>query len=235
MPVSILWSQFSESITTRPGVSLGAFLGDEAAWETLVELGLPVPEYEVFRQERALDPNPYGLDLPQELIENLFLVRCLAFWGWLPLLCSAVACARLQVERRPDCPEPLAPLRAEAFAAAVAYFATPDGEHKERARLAARGCYDVYEPLEEDPDSPQATEIWEELGAPWFAAETAAQDVTLYGWDAKGPEGASHTWGNRCAVWPQRAAEGAGVYASHAEVREAIRGALLEWCRDNSS
>ncbi|QDU41296.1 hypothetical protein Mal4_56620 [Maioricimonas rarisocia] len=231
MSISTLWSQYGESITSRPGVSLAAFLGDEAAWESLVEDGLPVPEYDVFRQEQGLDPNPYGLDLPQEMLENQFLVRCLAFWGWQPLLLSAVASARLQVEQRPECPEPLSPLRAEALAAATAYLAAPDSENEERARLAARACYDTYGPFEEDPDSKQATQIWEELGAPWFAAESAAQDVALHDWDAKGPEGASSTWGNRCSVWPQRAAEGAAVFASHAAVREAIVTATMEWCR----
>lgn len=99
MSIATLWAEFFESITTRPGQSLAAFLGDEAAWETLVELDLPVPDPDVFRKDRALDPNPFGLDLPQDMLENQFFVRCLAFWGWRPLLCSAVACARLQVQR----------------------------------------------------------------------------------------------------------------------------------------
>ncbi|MEW4530007.1 hypothetical protein [Maioricimonas sp. JC845] len=234
MSIATLWAEFSESITTRPGLSLAAFLGDEAAWETLVELDLPVPDPDVFRKDRALDPNPFGLDLPQDMLENQFFVRCLAFWGWRPLLCSAVACARLQIHRHSDCPEPLLPLRTEAFEAARAFLASPDEAARQRAHQAARACYDRYEPLEDDPDSPQATEVWRELGAPWFAAETAAQDVSLHDWDAKGPPGASSTWGNRCSVWPQRAAELAAEFTSHAEVREAIRTAVLQWCREET-
>ncbi len=184
---------------------------------------------EEIAQEPEFALNPHRLKLPEEYLRTKLLVRSLALWGWEPLARAAVACAGLQLARQPRCAAPLLGLRDGAAAAADAFLASPDADHRERAERAARGCRLAFKPFENDSDSSAAARVWYQLGAPWFAAETAAADTSLTPWDGPGPAAASPTWGNRNSVWPVRAAEAAAHWSSDREVRERIREALLAW------
>ncbi len=83
--------------------------------------------------------------------------------------------------------------------------------------------------INEHPDTEEARNVWTQLGAAWFAAETTAQDFKLESYDGAGPREASSTWCKRNVVWPVRAAEVAAGWSSHDEVRATIRTALLDW------
>jgi hypothetical protein len=190
-------------------------------------MGLPAPTFDVFRADPALDPNPHNLDLPDELLKMYFLVRVLAVWGPNALIEVAVECARFQINKQSTCSRLNRKARDDAMQAVLSHLATPSGQSFAELRMAAAACWNLYKPHEGDPDSPEATATWNELGAPWFAAETILQDSALTEWDGEPPREASCTWGNRLATWPQRAADAAAFWTSPAAVVKAVKARML--------
>jgi hypothetical protein len=213
------WDKFGTSLLQKPEESLAAYLG-EASGE------IAGPTAADFRSDPVFDPNPHRLDLPADSLELMFFVRTLVVWGAEPLVRAAVVCSEIQLEASAPPERALA-----AAAAAKAFQASPSDQNRADARRAADACAKEYAPFEGDPDSPEATRLWRSLGACWFAAETAAQDYALTRWDGPAPAASSPTWGNRVAVWPQRAADAAGAVTSCAAVRQRIRGSLTAWLK----
>ncbi len=224
-----IWAAFGPTITTHPGLTLAAFLGHAPSREQLARLEITPPCLDDAKRDPVLDPNPHNLDLSQEYLGTSLLVRSLALWGWQPLVRAAAACGALQMARQATPTAAVATLQQQAMAATNAFVLNPEPAQQERARQAAKACADRYAPFEDAPDSNEAREVWRNLGAPWFAAESAAEDHRLSEWDGPGPTGASATWGNRNSVWPQRAADAAAEWSSFDAVEQAITTALLEW------
>ena len=233
MPHSAIWELFGDFITEHPARTLAAYLGDREAELALHADSIPFPTSDDFRSDSVFDPNPHRLDLSSGYVETALLVHSLAVWGPDALIRAAFACAKLQVERQTACRPDLVGPRDAALQAVAAYLQTPTNERLQQVAAAVGWCNELYAPHEEDPDSEDARTAWTQLGAPWFAAETAAQDFKLESYDGDGPREASSTWCQRNAVWPVRAAEVAAGWSSHDEVCAAIRTALLDWIQSN--
>jgi hypothetical protein len=227
MGIIRLWESVGATISADPARSLAALLGHRQSAMTLSDARLTSPDMEQMAQE--IEVNPHKLDLPQEYLRTRLLVRALALWGWEPLTRASIACAEIQIANQTHCEPSLVKIRDAARIAAEAFASCPDATHRKSAEEAADACRRLYKPYEDDPDSDDAGKVWYQLGAPWFAAETAAQDFSLTQWDGPGPTGASATWGNRNSVWPERAADAAAHWSSQPKVRMAINNALVEW------
>lgn len=228
------WERLSPTLSVRPQQALAALLGHAASRQALEAAGLVAPDWALFRQDPSLDRNPHGLDLPADLLELALFVRCMALWGPRAFERAAFACADLQRARQPDGDAALRLLRDAAFEAARAHLAQPGEASRAAAEQAAAACRDWWgERHDDDPDTEAARASWCELGAPWFAAEVAADPMAFTEWDGEPPRAASWTWGNRHAVWPERATEAAAAWSTPAEVQAAMRDALLAWALDD--
>jgi hypothetical protein len=223
------WQHISSAVLNNPKTSLAAFLGHQESIEMLRQAGLQLPTLSYFRADPALDPNPHRLRLPEDYLELKFYVRVLATWGPGALVEAAATCATLQMERQSQCAPDNVQARDRALNALGIYRQMPSPEAITQLRTAAASCAALYARHEEDPDSASAIAAWNELGAPWFAAETAVQDFALSDWDGSPPREACKTWRNRTTVWPSRAADSAAFWSSPPEVIEAIKTGLLAW------
>jgi hypothetical protein len=223
------WQHISTAVLAKPRTSLAALLGHQESIGMLRQAGLPVPTLSFFRADPELDPNPHGLRLPEDYLELQFYVRMLATWGSGALIEAADACATLQMERQSHCAPDNARARDRALDALGTYRQMPSAETITQLRTAAASCAALYAPHEQDPDSANASAAWNELGAPWFAAETAVQDFAFSKSDGPPPREACKTWGNRTTVWPSRAADSAAYWSSPPEVIEAIKTRILAW------
>ncbi len=229
MSVASLWNRLEPTISAEPAKSLAAYVGHKPSIAALANAGLIVPDIQQFAKEEELNPNPFNLELPEEYLRMLLLIRGLAFWGSEALTRAAVACSELQIKSQRECDRSLIGARDAARTTASEFISNPDGSHRERARNAASNCQALYKPFEDSPDSEDASKVWYHLGAPWFAAETTAEDFSLTEWDGFGPAPTSPSWGNRNSVWPQRAADAAVHWTSYPETRNAILTALIDW------
>ena len=234
MPHSAIWELFGDFITEHHSRTLAAYLGDREAELALDADSISFPTSDDFRSDPVFDPNPHRLDLPSGYVETALLVHSLAVWGPDALIRAAFACAKLQVERQTVCRPDLVGPRDAALQAVAAYLQSATDERLQEVAAAVGWCNELYAPHEEDPDTEEARNVWTQLGAAWFAAETAAQDFKLESYDGDGPREASSTWCKRNVVWPVRAAEVAAGWSSHDEVRATIRTALLDWIDDTS-
>ena len=221
------WARIGESISAHPKESLAALFGDGPAIEFFSGVGLLAPTLELLRADPSLDPNPHQLALPSDYVEMCFRVRVLALWGPTLLIDAAIACAELQVERQPSCAPRNREARDAALRSALSYQERATDAAVGACRSSAEGCANIYERHAEAPDSPAAMATWNDLGAPWFAAEAIAQDYTLTEWDGDPPREASRTWGNRMSVWTQRAADAAAHWTSSTEVMAALKSRVL--------
>jgi hypothetical protein len=229
MRESIVWECFGVNGVFAELRSLAAYLGDASSREALAGAGIEIPTLDDFRCDDAYNMNLHGLDLPESHLETMLLVRTLAAWGAEPLVRAALACARLQAESGPILPSTFQATRSKALTAAARFVEDPSRQRRFEAERAAQACRDVYARFEDASDSAEATAVWLQLGAAWFAAESAAADYDLQGSESAGPPASSSTWGTRNSVWPQRAAEAAAEQCSHETVREAIAKSLIEW------
>ena len=162
-----------------------------------------------------------------------FFVRCMALWGPRALERAALACVELQMARQTRCSADIEPLRDAAMAAVRRHAQHADDEARASAHAAAQACFEWWEPRhDDDPDALLAREHWCQLGAPWFAAQFAADDLALTSWDGEPPRGASATWGNRNRIWLSRAADAASAWCSIGETQQAMHAALLAWVQD---
>lgn len=223
------WDRRGAVVVAQPKRSLAAFLGHQSSTQQLIQAGVQPVTLAELAQEREFDPNPHRLKLPDEYMQTKLLIRGLASWGCEALLRAAVACAELQMARQPPCDATLRHLRDTAKHAAIKFIEKPDAERRACAMQAAAACMAIYRPFENQPDSDEGKAVWYQLGASWFAAETAAEDSSLGEWDGPGPAAASSTWRNRMSVWPAHAAEAAAYWSSHGETQQAIQAALLAW------
>ena len=187
-------------ITEHPARTLAAYLGDREAELALHADSIPFPTSDDFRSDSVFDPNPHRLDLSSGYVETALLVHSLAVWGPDALIRAAFACAKLQVEGQTACRPDLVGPRDAALQAVAAYLQTPTNERLQQVAAAVGWCNELYAPHEEDPDTEDARTAWTQLGAPWFAAETAAQDFKLESYDGDGPREASSTWCQRNIV-----------------------------------
>jgi len=229
MSQSAMWELFGDAILSRHRETLGAYLGHRDLERTLQTESVLVPTIDDFRADPVFDPNPHQLELPKDCLEASLFVRSLAIWGPDVLNRSAFACAVLQLENQTACRPDLVPARDAAFGAVRAFIESPTDMHRRNVIRASEACQRLYAPYEDDPDSTDAQTVWSHLGAPWFAAETAAQDYQLEDNDGPGPREASSTWCNRNAVWPTRAADAAAEWSSYDQARAKIQQSLLDW------
>jgi hypothetical protein len=226
---SVIWELFGDAILSRHSETACAYLGDRDAQDALGNKSILTPTMDDFRGDPAFDPNPHGLDLPTGCLDLSLFVHSLAVWGPDMLIRSAFACATMQMEQPSACPSHLVPARDDAFRAVKAFIESPTDTIRGEVVQAVAICQRLYAPYEDDPDSTEAQGTWSHLGAPWFAAETAAQDYRLKDYDGPGPREASVTWCRRNVVWPQRAAESAAGVSSYHDVHAVIRTSLLDW------
>lgn len=218
-----IWGTYGSEIQRAPQAALIGYLtqvpGDR--W----------PSCEDFRKDPAFDPNPFGLSLPEDACETALLVHSLATWGAQVSLRAAVSCASLQLEHQEACPAEFVSYRDAAQHAAVSVLGSASRGSRAEAKRAAAECARLYEPYESRPETTAAARVWRNLGAPWFAAQTAASDMAPLP-DEIEPPPANPTWCRRMSVWPIRAADVvAQHFATHAEVRQRIRDDLLSWAR----
>ena len=229
-----IWSKtFGDSITSQPALSLAAWLGHAPAVQAMQTLGLAlVPEDKVLAKDPALKPDPYGLGLPNDEKAMTLFTRCVGFWGPDAIRCASLACAELQWQVQDKCPAELRPLRDAAMAAARAHASAQDGASRQAAQVAAQAaaeaCWARYE-KHRNPDSAAAQTTWQNLGAPWFAAEAAGNAMPLEDYDGDPPREASSSWGARNTVCLSRAAEAATTWTDHPRAMAAMRAALLAW------
>lgn len=229
MSQSTIWELFGDAISSRHRETLGAYLGHRDSELSLQTESVLVPTIEDFRADPVFDPNPYKLDLPKDYLDASLFVRSLAIWGPEVLNRSAFACAVLQIENQTTCRPDLVPARDAAFRAVSAFIESPTETHLGEVIRASEACQKLYAPCEDDPDNADAQTAWTHLGAPWFAAETAAQGYKLEDYDGPGPREASSTWCNRNVVWPTRAADAAAEWSSYDQARAVIQKSLLDW------
>lgn len=78
-------------------------------------------------------------------------------------------------------------------------------------------------------DRAEGTRLWRIFGAPWFAAESAAQDWRLREYDKGELASESQSWNLRCAVWPIRALEVVIDEVGNSTARSTVEQALLAW------
>ena len=223
------WNQFGAAISSHHTRTLAAYLGHFDSVKALQNDSIPFPTADDFRTDSVFDPNPHQLNLPEDELETSLLVQSLAVWGPDALIRSALACAASQITQHVACRADLVVPRDSAFDAVKTWIQSPTHEKHNSVKQASDRCARLYAPYEDDPDSSEANIIWSHLGAPWFAAETAAQEYRLEDYDGPGPREASPTWCRRNAVWPTRAADAAAEWSSHDNVRTMIRRAILDW------
>jgi len=223
------WKQFGAAISSEPLRTLAAYLGHRDSQLALQTDSVPFPTIDDFRTDSVFDPNPHQLDLAEDSLDTSLLLKSLAVWGPDVLVRSAFACAALQIKQHTTCRADLKVARDSAFDAVKTSIQSPIYENHHSVKQASERCAKLYVPYEDDPDSSEANIVWSHLGAPWFAAETAAQDYKLEDYDGPGPREASPTWCRRNAVWAIRAADAAAEWSSHESVRKMIRKALLNW------
>ena len=223
------WKQFGTAISSQHTRTLAAYLGHRDSELALQTDSIPFPTSDDFRADSVFDPNPHQLDLPEDLLETSLLVQSLAVWGPDALIRSAFACATMQIKHQTTCRAALVVPRDTALDAVTTFIQSPTNENHQSVRQASECCAKLYAPYEDDPNSSEANDVWSHLGAPWFAAETVAQDYKLEDYDGPGPREASPTWCTRNAVWPTRAADAAAEWSSHKDVRTMIRETLLDW------
>jgi hypothetical protein len=229
MSHTAIWKQFGAAISSQHPRTLAAFVGHRDSELALQTDSIPFPTPNHFRADSVFDPNPHQLELPEDLLETSLLVHSLAVWGPDVLIRSAFACAALQMKHHTACRADLVDPRDSTFDVVKRWIQYPTNENYDSVKQASERCSKLYKPYEDDPDSSEANVVWFHLGAPWFAAETAAQDHKLDVCDGPGPREASPTWCTRNAVWPTRAADAAAEWSSHEDVRKMIRKALLDW------
>ncbi len=234
MHESIVWECFGPGGIFEDRRSLAAYLGDPASHEALTDAGVEIPTPDDFRCDDAYNVNPHDLDLPEDFLETMFLVRTLAAWGPEPLVRAAVACASLESQSLSELPSTSQVLRSAALHASVRFVDDRSPQRRLEAENAAQACRDLYARFEDDPDSEEARAVWAQLGAAWFAAEATANDYDRQGSEAAGPYASTSTWGTRNSVWPQHAAEAAAEACSHQAVRAAIQTALIAWATARS-
>ena len=223
------WKQFGAAISLQHTRTLAAYLGHRDAELALQTDSVPFPTTDDFRADSVFDPNPHQLDVPEDLLETSLLVQSLAVWGPDVLIGSALACAALQIKHHTACRRDLVVPRDSAFDAVKTLIQSPTNENYNSVKQASERCAKLYAPYEDNPDSSEANIVWSHLGAPWFAAEAAAQEYKLEDYDGPGPREASPTWCRRNAVWPTRAADAAAEWSSHDNVRTMICRAILDW------
>ncbi|HRW51996.1 MAG TPA: hypothetical protein P5081_03865 [Phycisphaerae bacterium] len=227
MPVTSIWTRFGGAIEAEPEFTLRAFLDDEKAIAILGRRNLKTPTFEDFARDSAFEPNPSGLDLPEEYLETMLLVHALSTWGRPALVRAAGACSNLQCLNQSECDPRLTQLRDDTNEAVGAFLRSESGNNLLRVQAFSTMCYAAYAPYENDPDCEMAVRTWTQLGAPWFAAETIAQDWGLQPYDGHGPACSQSTWCRRNSEWPKRAADAAANCTTEKVVRDAIRKALL--------
>ncbi len=224
------WVRFGPAVTAHPGRTLAAYLGHQGSIAAFRSGSVTFPTPADFMADPDFDPNPHNLDLPEDSLATTLLVQSLAIWGPDAIMRTALACARVQVQHQPECRQDLVTPRDDALRAVEALMDSPPKERNYAAvRRAADLCTSLYSPYEEEPDAPDGEVICHQLGAPWFAAETAAQEFEIQPYDGPGPREGCPTWCRRNTVWTDRAADVAAHWASHSTVREQIRRALVEW------
>jgi len=196
-------------------------------------LGLAlVPEDKVLAKDPALKPDPYGLGLPKDEKAMALFTRCVGFWGPDAIRRASLACAELQWQVQDKCPAALRPLRDAAMAAARAHASAQDEASRQAAQVAAQAaaeaCWARYE-KHRNPDSAAAQTTWQNLGAPWFAAEAACNAMPLEDYDGDPPREASSSWLIRNTECLSRAADVATTWTDHTRTMAAMRAALLAW------
>ena len=224
-----VWERFGTRGVFRTQGALAAFLKGGEPNDAL-------PSMDDFRQDGDYAVNPHNLPLDAEYLETMLLVRIAAAWGRDALVRTSLACAHVQKAAEQHKRSEHSERKGNALSAATAFACDPSVQTRERAEFAAKSCRETYAPFECEPDSVRAVAVWRDLGAYWFAAETAAADYSLYEWDkvvdAKHREAASSpTWGARNSTWPQRAAEAAAAWSSFIAVRRAIVNELVDWAK----
>ena len=229
MTHTVIWKQFGAAITSHRARTLAAYLGHRNSEIALRAESVAFPTIEDFRGDSVFDPNPHQLDIPKDVLETTLLVRTVAVWGPDVVIRSAFTCSELQIKHHNTCRADLVAPRDAAREAVKKFIDSFTNENYNAVNLASTRCATVYEPYEDDPDNSDAQAVWSHLGAPWFAAETAAQEYKLEAYDGPGPREASGTWCKRNTVWAIRAAHAAADWSSHQNVRTIIRKALLDW------
>ena len=114
MPITHTWKQFGESITSAPGITLAAYLGDEASIEKAKQHGVLFPTLDDFKRDPHLDPNSHKLDLPQEYVESMRLMMTIILWGAEPIYRAVNALSLLQLAHQPNCEPTLRSIRNDA-------------------------------------------------------------------------------------------------------------------------
>lgn len=166
--------------------------------------------------------NEAELSPPEDIDSILSLVLDL---GPVARLRAVVAVAREDVRRLAT------PFRERALAAATAMLSCPCARHRQAARDIAEEARALHAPheVEANPGASPNGPLWHELGSPWFAVETAAEDPAFQPYDTGSSWRDSKTWRTRLAVWPQCALVAASARLDVGELFSVVSHELIPW------
>lgn len=137
-------------------------------------------------------------------------------------LIAAVAVAREEVARSSS------PFRRRALRAAEDMLACPCAEHRAAAQLVGDEAHEVFRAHGDTWDD-AARATWHELGAPWFAAQVAADDARHQPWDRGTSWRDSPTWRARLSDYLTRTLVAASASWSVDDLFRMVSSALIPW------
>ena len=229
MPRTNIWNRFGHFIADNPKMTLAAFLGDETNVIKCINQGVDFPSASDFKTEGAYDPNPHNLSIEARALCNDQFILFMMTWGKELIIQMANACSQMQYNNNIEPSTELSLLQNETAIAVQSYVSAPTFQNLEMVRKLSEECCNVYLPYEEDPDGEAGSNVWLQLGAPWFAAETVCQNWKIEDYDGQPPPEGQSTWIKRNSVWMIRAAEAAAHYSSVDQVGDEMRNAALTW------
>lgn len=215
------WTRFGQAIAHYPSESLASFFGDEEARSELKRRGVEAPT-----TQDLVSDSGFWFDWEKPAATLDFTTRALGLWGREPVIECALACAALQIEHEPERDDELRSLRDEVWHALQSVTLDSAGKVPAGLKRVLERCDKAYRPFE-DGDDPKGSHVWYALGAPWFAAETLAQDWALQAYDGEGPPQGTKSWVWRNSAWPRRAVDAAVHWSSEETVRERLKATAL--------
>lgn len=232
MPITKLWTRYGENLLQSPRITLGAYLGDGEFVAQAKSRGVLYPTECDLSGERGYCPNRHNLPLDPGYVSACFLVHCVATWGLLPLMRIAKTCSGIHCETRTPAKQLHRNVRTSAADVVDCLSRGTNQYNMAEAREVLDRCEALYRPFEQNPDSADAGEVWDDLGAPWCAlAFLLGRREIREDCGEQEPAPAYSTWVIRNSVWPCRCVDSAAKYSSFSSVESSIRSSLLAWCR----